>query len=155
MKVMESHETYLGLPSIIGKSKSQIFSYARDKVWKKLNGWKERTLLRVGREVLIKVVAQAILTYVMGCFSFPISLCDQIESMVSRSYWSGKIVTRKIHWLTWAKLSQQKARGRLGFQNFEAFNTTFLAKQWWSLSTRGKDSLLYRIRCSRCGLVRL
>ena len=35
---------YLGLPSIIGKSKNRVFAEIKEKVWKKLSSWKEKTL---------------------------------------------------------------------------------------------------------------
>ena len=46
---------YLGLPSMIGRSKKQVFNEIKERVGKKLMGWKEK-LLSIGvRE--IKVVA--------------------------------------------------------------------------------------------------
>ena len=38
------HAKYLGLPSIIGKSKNQVFAEIKEKVRKKLSGWKEKML---------------------------------------------------------------------------------------------------------------
>ncbi|XP_075662961.1 uncharacterized protein LOC142632449 [Castanea sativa] len=70
---------YLGLPSIIGKSKVEIFVEIKERVEKKLLGWKEKILSVGGREILIKAVAQAIPTYTMSYFQIPISLCDEIE----------------------------------------------------------------------------
>ena len=35
---------YLGLPSVIGKSKNQVFAEIKEKVGKKLAGWKEKML---------------------------------------------------------------------------------------------------------------
>ena len=48
---------YLGLPSLIGKSKRTIFRLLKDQLWKRLQGWKTRFLSKVGKEVLIKSVA--------------------------------------------------------------------------------------------------
>ena len=62
------HGKYLGLPSIIGKSKKDVFTEVIERVAKKLMGWKEKLLSIGGREVLIKAVAQAIPTYTMSCF---------------------------------------------------------------------------------------
>jgi len=86
MKVVESHDRYLGLLTLVRKSKTQIFSFIRDRIWKKLKCWKEKTLFRARREVLVTAVMQAILTYILGCFLLPKFLCDQIESMISRFY---------------------------------------------------------------------
>ena len=46
----------MGLPSLVGRNKMKA------KLAKKLAGWKEKLLSKAGKEVLIKAVAQAILT---------------------------------------------------------------------------------------------
>ncbi|GJX08561.1 hypothetical protein Tco_0196493 [Tanacetum coccineum] len=41
-----AHQTkYLGLPSIIGRSKKVVFQSILDRIKRKLGGWKEKTLL--------------------------------------------------------------------------------------------------------------
>ena len=60
------HNKYLGLPSIIGKSKTQVFVEVKENVGKKLVGWKEKLFSIGGREILIKAVAQAVPTYTMS-----------------------------------------------------------------------------------------
>ncbi|PNX70556.1 ribonuclease H, partial [Trifolium pratense] len=59
---------YLGLPSMIGRSKKAIFSYIKDRIWKKVNSWRGRALSKAGKEVMIKSVLQAIPSYVMSMF---------------------------------------------------------------------------------------
>ncbi|XP_024641304.1 uncharacterized protein [Medicago truncatula] len=84
VKVVTSHSTYLGLPVIFGRSKKEIFSFVKDRVWKKIKGWKEKCLSRAGKETLIKAVAQAIPTYTMSCYKFPVWCCDDIEAMLAK-----------------------------------------------------------------------
>ena len=62
------HSKYLGLPSIIGKSKIEVFAEIKERIGRKLFGWKEKILSIGGREILIKAVGQAIPTYTMSCF---------------------------------------------------------------------------------------
>ena len=81
------HCKYLGLPSIIGKSKIDVFAEIKERVGRKLSGWKGKILSISGREILIKAVAQAILMYTMSCFQLPKGLCDEIESMMRRFWW--------------------------------------------------------------------
>lgn len=38
------NEKYLGLPSNVGRHKNDAFSYLKDRVWKRLLGWMEKTL---------------------------------------------------------------------------------------------------------------
>ena len=58
-------------------------------MWNKLQGWKEKFLSQVGREVLLKAVVQAIPTFVMSCFKLPSGLLEDIE-MIIRKFWWGQ-----------------------------------------------------------------
>lgn len=81
---------YLGLPSMIGRSKKQVFNEIKEREGKKLMGWKEKLLSIKGREILIKVMAQVLPTYTMGCFLLPKSLCDDIDGMIRNFWWGQK-----------------------------------------------------------------
>jgi hypothetical protein len=78
------NEKYLWLPVYVGQSKMKVFEYLKDRVWSKIQGWKEKMLSKAGKEVLIKACAQAIPMFTMACFDITKSLCDQISSMVCR-----------------------------------------------------------------------
>jgi len=67
---MEIHriDTYLGLPSFVGKSKIKFFGFIKDRVMKKINNWEVKFLSKAGKEVLLKAVIQAIPTYSMCVF---------------------------------------------------------------------------------------
>ena len=84
---IRSYEKYLGLPSLIGRRKKASFEYIKERVWKKLQGWGGKFLSQAGREVLIKVVVQAILTYTMSCFKLPVGLCNEIEGLIRKFWW--------------------------------------------------------------------
>jgi len=68
------------------------------------------------REILIKVVAQAIPTYVMSCFKLPDNLCDSIESMIGKFWCGSKNGEKKIHWLSWDSMCREKKDGGMGFK---------------------------------------
>ena len=53
VKQVDRHAKYLGLLAIIGRSKKAIFSCIKDRIWKKIQGWKEKLLSRLGKETLI------------------------------------------------------------------------------------------------------
>ena len=91
------YERFLGLPSLVGRNKKASFNYIKDRVWKKLQGWKEKLLSQAGREILIKIVVQAIPTYTMSCFKLLIGLCSEIESLIRRFWWGQKGEQRKVH----------------------------------------------------------
>jgi len=78
------YEKHLGLPSLVGRGKKANFSYIKERVCRKLQGWEGKLLSQAGREVLIKAVVQAISTYAMGCFKLPLGLCYDIEAMIKK-----------------------------------------------------------------------
>ena len=61
----------------MGNNKKNSFKEIKEKLAKRLVGWKEKLLSKAGKETLIKVVAQAIQTYAMSCFKIPDSLCEE------------------------------------------------------------------------------
>jgi hypothetical protein len=73
------NDKYLGLPIHVGNNKSQIFSYLKERVWQRIQGWKEKMLSNAGKKIMIKAVAQAISTYAMGCFDITKEVCDKIS----------------------------------------------------------------------------
>lgn len=110
-QVIKHHKSYLGLPSLIGRSKTNTFAQLKAKVVKKLTGWKEKLLSTVGKEVLIKAVPQAVPTYTMSCFEIPNAICDELTSMVSQFWWGQEKDEKREAWMSWEKLCQPKEKG--------------------------------------------
>ena len=113
----------------MGKGKRKAFNRIKDQVGRKILGWKGRLLSCVGREILIKAVAQATPTYTMSCFKLPDSLCKELNSMMGNFWWGQKDKERKMAWVTWEKLCNPKEEGGMGFRDLKAFNLALLAKQ--------------------------
>ena len=78
---------YLGLPMASGKLKVNTFKDFQEKITKRVMGWKEKFISKVGHEILIKTVAQAIPIYSMSIFKLPISICDNINSLLAKYWW--------------------------------------------------------------------
>lgn len=102
------NERYLGLPVFVGRDKTKVFAYLKDRIWKRIQGWKEKMLSRAGKEILIKAVAQAIPTFAMACFDITKSIADQISSMIGKFRWNNQEKENKI---SWEKLTKPKGEG--------------------------------------------
>ena len=91
------NEKYLGLPVSIGKSRKKAFEYIKGKLWARIQGWQEKLLSKARKEILVKVVAQAIPTYAMSCFDLTKGLCDELSTIIGRYWWSQQDNIHKIH----------------------------------------------------------
>ncbi|GAU19381.1 hypothetical protein TSUD_76250 [Trifolium subterraneum] len=114
---------YLGLPSMVGRSKKEIFSYIKDRIWKSINSWRGRALSKAGKEIMIKSVLQAIPSYVMSMFILPASLIDDIEKMINVFWWRN---------------------GSTNNNNTKAFNKAMVAKQVWNI-VQNPNSLVAKL----------
>lgn len=82
----------------MGRNKQASSNYIKERVWGKLQGWKEKLLSKAGREVLLKFMVQAILTFAMLGFKLPIGICTNIEATIRKFWWRKRRDRRKIHW---------------------------------------------------------
>ena len=47
---IKEYEKYLGLPAMVGRKKKESFIYIKERIWGKLQGWKDKLLSQAGRE---------------------------------------------------------------------------------------------------------
>ncbi|KAL0402014.1 UNVERIFIED_CONTAM: hypothetical protein Slati_4231300 [Sesamum latifolium] len=52
--VVPRHEKYLGLPTVVGRSKKEVFAGIKERIWKKLQNWTSNQLSQAGGAVLLK-----------------------------------------------------------------------------------------------------
>ncbi|XP_024199817.1 uncharacterized protein LOC112203016 [Rosa chinensis] len=148
VKCVKEHDRYLGLPMRIGKSKTAIFAYLKERLTKKLVSWKAKILSSAGKEILIKAVAQTMPLYAMNCYLLPKGLCDDIHQLCASFFWGDTDDRKRIHWRSWERLCLTKQEGGMGFKNIYAYNLAMLAKQGWRLITN-PDSLIAQLYKAR------
>ncbi|XP_059442083.1 uncharacterized mitochondrial protein AtMg00310-like [Corylus avellana] len=117
----QRYDTYLGLPALVGKSRTAAF-----------------------KGILDPAVIQAIPSYCMGIFLLPNDLCSDINSQMRKFWWGHQENGTRINWMSWGKMGMAKASGGMGFRNLNLFNRALLAKQSWRL-WKEPESLVVKI----------
>ncbi|XP_074374335.1 uncharacterized protein LOC141714732 [Apium graveolens] len=136
---------YLGLPNILGRNKTVIFGYLKDRVNASIQKWNAKCVSKPAKEILIKTVAQTLPSYAMNVFLLPLELTREMEKAMSRFYWnSSQESSSKITWMSWDRLTRHKHAGGLGFKCLRDVNLSMLGKQCWRLITN-PDSLVARV----------
>ncbi|XP_062014625.1 uncharacterized protein LOC133731216 [Rosa rugosa] len=141
---VKEHDKYLGLPIRVGRSKTDIFAYIKERLTKKLVNWKAKILSSAGKEILIKAVAQTMPLYAMNCYLLPKTLCDDIHQLCASFFWGDTDDKKKIHRRSWEKLCLTKLEGGMGFKNIFAYNLAMLGKQGWRILSN-PQSLIARL----------
>jgi hypothetical protein len=85
------------LPTPKGRMGKDRFKSTKERLPSKFTNWAERYMSAGAKEVLIKSVAQAIPTYVMGVFKLLASLCEEMTKLIRCFWWGDDDGHRKVH----------------------------------------------------------
>ncbi|XP_033143430.1 uncharacterized protein LOC117132712 [Brassica rapa] len=136
--------SYLGISEDISGSKCKLFSFLKEKLLHRVNGWTGRWLSKGGKEFLIKSILLDLPTYVICSFLLPLEICENLASAIAQFWWSSNPPKRGVHWAKWEKMCAPREEGGIGFRMIYEFNLTLLAKQLWRL-VQFPDSLVARV----------
>uniref|UniRef100_A0A2N9ID60 Reverse transcriptase domain-containing protein n=1 Tax=Fagus sylvatica TaxID=28930 RepID=A0A2N9ID60_FAGSY len=141
---------YLGVPLFLSRNKSMDFAYVKEKLEARTSTWKSKNLSWMGRATLIKSVAQACPIYAMSTCIFPKKLCNNLDAIVRKFWWSPRKEGSKCYSpLACSELCRPLSSGGLGFRSFESFNEAMISKLAWGIE--GVKSFLARGACKLVG----
>jgi len=99
---------YLGLPELIGRKKRDLFSSIVDRIKQKARSWSNRFLSPAGKMTMLKSVLSPVPSHAMTCFQLPDSLCQRIQTALTRFWWDDREGNKKMSWVAWSKMIRPK-----------------------------------------------
>jgi hypothetical protein len=133
---------YLGLPTHDGRMGKDKFDNLQAMLAERLLQWGD--LSQGGKVIMIKAVAQALPTYIMGVFKLPMSVYDDLTRLIRNFWWGAERGKRKNHLVSWDILIRSKPHGGMGFRDMRIFNQALLACYAWRLTSK-PNSLCARV----------
>nr|XP_043609708.1 uncharacterized protein LOC122581544 [Erigeron canadensis] len=104
--------------------------------------WKSRCISMAGRVILIKAVMESLPTYYFSLFKVPEKVINGLESIIRRFLWNGSGDTKKIHWVSWEKVTTPINLGGLGLSKLKDSNIALLSKWMWRY--KNEQGVLWR-----------
>ncbi|KAG8380670.1 hypothetical protein BUALT_Bualt06G0040000 [Buddleja alternifolia] len=124
---------HLGLPFCKPACRISDYDELLERVGRKLSGWKAKCLAQVGRNVLVKGVAQSIPIYFMALQSIPVAVCERLDKMMRQFWWGDKEGNRGLHLKNWNFLCMPKEFGGLGLRRTRDMNKALISKIAWKI----------------------
>ena len=87
----------------------------------------------VGRLVLTQAVTTIIPNYAMQYATLSVKILNSIERLSRKFLWGSSVSKKKIHLVSWKKITKSKREGGLGIQAVREKNIASLAKLNWCL----------------------
>jgi hypothetical protein len=141
---------YLGLPIGANPKSNATWDPLVEKMRKRLFSWRNKHISLGGRIVLINSVLNAIPVFFLSFMKMPKSVWKKLVRIQREFLWGGVRGGRKISWVKWSIVCQDKSQGGLGVRDAIIFNLSLLAKWRWRLLQPGM-TLWKRVLVARYG----
>ncbi|KAK9078070.1 hypothetical protein SSX86_002127 [Deinandra increscens subsp. villosa] len=131
---------YLGLPLLAKRLYSKDCASLIDKVKKRVNDWKNKSLSFAGRLQLIKSVLSSMQVYWASVFLLPVAIIEDIERIMNKFLWTQSDSVKGKVRVSWDDVCLPKAQGGLGIKSLRVRNMALVSKLVWNIVTR-KDNI--------------
>jgi hypothetical protein len=124
----------------MGNSKRQAFQSIVDKVLRRVEGLRAKTLSQAGRLTLIKSVAATLPSYAMSTFLLPNGIYTALDRIFKNFWWGfhpKKVINLSLK--AWDSLCLPKSVGGLGLRRMKDVNLALISKLGWKLHTKASS----------------
>nr|KYP51173.1 Putative ribonuclease H protein At1g65750 family [Cajanus cajan] len=125
--------TYLRIPTGANPRRVGTWDGIVAKLSKKLAAWKHKSLSLAGRVCLINFVLTSLPLFFLSFFKMPSGVVKKVETLQRNFLWGVKEGSKKVAWVRWKKICDEKKNGGLGIKSITMFNDALLAKWRWGL----------------------
>ncbi|GKA03823.1 putative reverse transcriptase domain, reverse transcriptase zinc-binding domain protein [Tanacetum coccineum] len=131
---------YLGVPLVPSRLVYRDCSELMERIKRRVNDWKNKSLSFAGRAQLIRSVLSSMHLYWASVFILPSSLMFELEQVMRGFLWCQGEMKKGKAKVAWDVVCLPKKEGGLGIRRLEAFNKALISSHIWSILS-GKESL--------------
>ncbi|GAU20198.1 hypothetical protein TSUD_352620 [Trifolium subterraneum] len=142
---------YLGLPVGTNPRTMSTWVPLLDCLRKKLNSWGHRHISLGGRLVLINSVLNSIHIFYMSLMKMSVQVLKKVIRIQRDFLWGGVNGGKKLSWIKWSVVCQEKNCGGLGVRDLKAVNLSLLMKWRWRLLQRSEVGLWKEVLVAKYG----
>jgi hypothetical protein len=141
---------YLGLPVGANPKRVDTWDPLLDQIRRRLNSWENKFISFGGRIVLLNSILNSIPIFYMSFMKMPTQVWKKLVSIQRAFLWGGLRSGKKISWVKWEVVCQEKCKGGLGVKDVRIMNLSLLAKWRWRI-IQNEQSLWREVLEARYG----